>query len=477
MEEKITLANICGYKEEKEQVRNIIKLLNNYKEYEKQGVTIPRGLIFQGPPGTGKTLFAKAIAGECNYDFNVAFSNEVAENTLDTLKLAFETAEERSKKDKKPALIYIDELDKLVYTDTYGNLVDKDAREAARFLLQKLDETRTTNRILIIASTNNYGKIPNALLRSGRFDKKLLMDLPDAESRKEILKFYIKDHPLFKHINLSSLALKTQGMSGADLKTLINNTLLEYITKKESVVLDDFIKIINEMNFETIGKEWASDTVALEVLAHEIGHAVVGYDLTKNWGNVNALRYGDTEGSTTLVRTDFDFEEPICDDEGLNAEEEKSHPTYQSILDEVCISLGGKAAEEVLLGEKSIGLGGDLRNIRRLFGFLNDNACFGFDLCDSYYADATPAEIRFKSFNYFSKLIKRLYKKTKKIVSKNKLLCLYLVDEIHSNNDVLSGEEINKRYKYYLKNKTELDRKYNKLTVRGLVDEKEKDSN
>ena len=248
--DKITLDCICGYKEEKKAVQNIINLLNNYDKYEKQGVNIPRGLIFQGPPGTGKTLFAKAIAGECNYKFYTAFSSDAEEATIDTLKAVFKRAEQNSSLTNKPSLIYIDEIDKIAYTDGRGDL-DSSAREMVRFLLQKLDETKFKNKILIIASTNNYRKIPHALLRSGRFDKKLLIDLPDAESRKEILKLYVADHPLFKNINLDSLALKTQGMSGADLKTLINNTLLEYITYKDTIEIDDFIKIIQEMNFET----------------------------------------------------------------------------------------------------------------------------------------------------------------------------------------------------------------------------------
>ena len=325
MENKVTLNDICGYKEEKKEVNNIITLLKNYESYEAKGVVIPRGIIFQGPPGTGKTLFAKAIANECGYAFNSSYSDSLEENTLDTLKQAFAEAEKTSLKTKQPALVYIDELDKLVYTDSDGDLTDSDSREAVRFLLQKLDENSKENRVLIIASTNNYYRIPDALLRSGRFDKKFLIDLPDAESRKEILEFYINGHPLFRNIDVKSLALKTSGMSCADLKTLINNTLLNYIVDKETIVLDDFIKIINEMNFETLGKKWSSKVMSLEVLSHEVGHAIIEYKLTGKWPNISALRYGDMAGH---VETCEDFEEELeYEDEsyeGLNAIEEKN---------------------------------------------------------------------------------------------------------------------------------------------------------
>lgn len=466
MEEKITLDRICGYKEEKEEVRNIIELLKHYDKYEAQGVNIPRGLIFQGSPGTGKTLFAKAIAGECGYDFNVAFSNDIEENSLDTLKKTFKKAEERSKKDKRPALIYIDELDKLVYTNSYGELVDKDAREAARFLLQKLDETKTKNKILIIASTNNYGKIPNALLRSGRFDKKFLIELPDADSRKEILEFYINEHPLFKNININSLALKTQGMSGADLKTLINNTLLEYITKKEVLELDDFIKIINEMNFETIGKKWSSDKAALEVLAHEIGHELVGYYVHNNWGAVNAIKYGGVAGSTN---EEFVFEDLIEGDEdsSLNGYEENRYD-FDYILGDVAISLGGMVAEKILLNKKSIGNWEDLNDCRHKLAFLLNRGGFGLKVCDSYFDGHSPSSLDLKQFKITRKMIIKQYKRAYTIIKKNRVLALYLIDEIHRNNDSLSGTEIKKRYEYFLKYKKELVNKYKKLKVEDL---------
>ena len=183
-EDVITLDKILGYKAEKEEVLNIINLLKEHEKYEKLGVTLPRGIIFQGPPGCGKTLFAKAIANACGYKFFVAFNNELCEDVLDTVKKVFKEAENVAQQTNHPALIYIDELDKLACIDDYGDIVDSESREATRFLLQKLDENKSTNRVLIIASTNNYNSIPPALLRSGRFDKKFLIELPDAESRK-----------------------------------------------------------------------------------------------------------------------------------------------------------------------------------------------------------------------------------------------------------------------------------------------------
>lgn len=472
-DEKITLANICGYKEEKAAVKNIITLLNGYDKYAKQGVNIPRGLILQGPPGTGKTLFAKAIAGECNYKFYTAFSSDFEEQSLDTLKKVFKEAEDNSEKTKQPSLIYIDEIDKLTYTDSRGDL-DSAAREVIRFLLQKLDETKLKNRILIIASTNNYRRIPRALLRSGRFDKKILIDLPDAQSRKEILDLYINNHPLFKNISTDALALKTQGMSGADLKTLINNTMLEYITNKKELELDDFIKIIHEMNFETIGKTWNDTKNALEVLAHEVGHALIAYKLTGKCGTVSALKYGDTAGNTDLSDSweDDDYrdlpeiEEELSDEELTNAKD---------MFNDIMISLGGLVGEDIYLHQKSVGVSSDLGRIGSVLNELTACGVFGFKYGRGrQFYDAGGSDRYFEMcYRFHLKQINKYYRKAKHIIKKNKILGLYLIDEVHKNNDVLSNNELLKRIKHFEANKKAYNNMYKHKKIKDLEDKKD----
>lgn len=455
--ENTPFKNIIGYEEEKKEILNIITLLNNYEVYEKQGVHIPRGLIFQGPPGTGKTLFAKSIADECNYKFFTTYNFELEEDSLKNLKKIFSEAETYSKKNNVPALIYIDEIDKLFLLNRYGELEDSESRDTVRFLLQKLDENKTKNRILIIASTNAYETIPEPLLRSGRFDKKFLIDLPDFESREKILEFYINKHPLFENINLKRLALKTDGMSGADIKTLINNTLLEYITTKDKLELDDFIKIINEMHFETIGKKWKSNKRALEVLAHEVGHSLVACALIGTCGTVSAIKYGDVAGATTLDDLDlYDEDDQMSID-----------LTYNDIINNIMISLGGKAGEEVFLKQLSVGLAGDFRAIKDYIWVLTANACFGFDKASSYRATGNDDKTSAKYNKFTCKFISKLYKKVLRIVKKNKVLGLYLIDEVHKNNDVLSETEIVKRIELFNKDKS-LYKKYKKLSVEDL---------
>ena len=461
--EKITLDNICGYKDEKDAVKKIITLLKDYDKYSKQGVSIPRGLILQGPPGTGKTLFAKAIAGECGYTFYTAFSTELEEESLATVKKTFAEAEAESDKTGKPALIYIDELDKLTYTNSYGELADKSSRECTRFLLQKLDETKLKNKILIIASTNDYGKIPYALLRSGRFDKKILIELPDKASREEILKFYINKHPLFKNIDVRILALKTAGLSGADLKTLINNTLVEYITVKKHIEDKDFIKIINEMHFETIGKKWENVKIAKKILAHEVGHSIVSGVLTGDYGTVSAVRYGDVQGNTSLGE-----DVPWDDDEDKERAEEytNSGTTVTKVLNEIRVGFGGMAGEEVLLHEKSLGvLGGDADSIQGAISFIFDSGVYGFKYTNAF----GPYGKTDKFLNTMSKAVKRklnqLYRETKRIIRKYKYFAFYLIEEIHKNNDVLSAAEIKIRADFYKANKKLVDKEYRKYKI------------
>lgn len=456
--EKITLDNILGYKEEKESIKKIITLLKDYDKYSKQGVSIPRGLIFQGPPGTGKTLFAKAIAGECGYKFFTAFKEEdEEENSIVTLKNIFREAEEYSHNNNSPCLIYIDELDKITYLSNNDELYDKDAREATRFLLQKLDETKLRNKILIIASTNNYGRIPHALLRSGRFDKKILIDVPDLESRQEILKYYINNHPLFKNIDVRRLALKTSGMSGADIKTLINNTLVEYITVKKKLDEDDFIKVINEMHFETIGKKWNTPKKILSILVHEVGHSIVSGTLNDNYGEISAIKYGHTAGSTMF---DEELEE---EQETLERESQDRNDILQGIM----ISLGGMASEWVLLHDKSIGVCGDFCSVDTSLRFLLDCAHYGFECSTDILRGTNSVFERRKKIA--DRICKSYFKKCCKIIKKNKYLAFYLIEQVHKNNDVLSSRVVKEKVAYFKQHKKEIEEKYRKVKIGNLL--------
>lgn len=458
MQDKITLNNILGYKEEKESIQKIIELLKNYNKYSEQGVSIPRGLIFQGPPGTGKTLFAKAIAGECKYKFFTVFKNEVEEESvIKTLKEVFKEAEKHSENYNTPCLIYIDELDKITYVNNQNELYDKDVREATRFLLQKLDETKFKNKILIIASTNNYGRIPEALLRSGRFDKKLLIDVPNFESRKEILKYYINNHKLFSNININKLALKTNGMSGADIKTLINNTLVEYITVKNKLEDDDFIKVINEMHFETIGKKWNTPDKVLSVLVHEVGHSVVSGVLTGNFGEISAIKYGDIGGSTC-------FETPCTEYDDI----EKEHQEIQQVINSIVISFGGMASEKIVLKESSMGISGDFFQIDDMLRYLMDASYFGFKYSGNIFRLTDKSNEARRKLSV--KLAKKYYRKACNIIKNNIHLIYYLIQEVHKNNDVLSSTAVQSRIDYFNEHKKELIHKYKNYNIKELID-------
>lgn len=460
--ETITLKNVLGYEEEKDSVRKIITLLKEYDKYSQQGVNIPRGLIFQGPPGTGKTLFAKAIAGECGFRFFTAFSGELEENPLKTLKQTFKEAEAYAIEQKTPSLIYIDEIDKLTYTNHRGELADSQSREAVRFLLQKLDETKSKNKILIIASTNDYYSIPKALLRSGRFDKKILIDAPDVKSREKILEYYINNNPLFKKINLKRLALKTSGMSGADLKTLINNTLVEYVTTKTEIEEDDFLKVIKEMQFETIGKQWKSDRKALKILVHEAGHSIVSGVLRDDYGEISAVRYGNINGVTRFegMPEEDDWEEDYAN------KLSKSDQTARSLINNIIVSFGGMAAEKVILHENSVGASGDSNVIKVSLGGLCDLGVYGL----KYSAEFKT--VGNNHWNVVNKkqlhLCRKYYRMSKRIVRRNKMLLYFLIDEVHKNNDVMSSETVREKVNYFNLHKKELSKKYRRVSLEML---------
>lgn len=289
--EKVTLDSIAGYNEEKEELKKIINLIKNYDRYKEMGIQVPRGIILQGPPGCGKTLMANVIANECEVPFFQFSAGDDGEKVLKELKKVYAEAERQT-----PSIVYLDELIELV---TNRRFASDTSRACLQFLLTKLDGSQKGMGVMTIASTNMYDDLPPSLLRSGRMDKKLKIDLPDAESREKILKFYTNKFALFDKLNLKILAIKLNGMSGADIKTLVNNALIEYIDQKEFVDVDDFTKLVNEMNFETVGKRWKSIKNLKRTLAHEVGHSLVGWVLEGNHGSISALKYGETAGFTS----------------------------------------------------------------------------------------------------------------------------------------------------------------------------------
>ena len=268
MTDKIYLKDIAGYDEEKAEAKKIIEVLKNHEKYEKIGAYIPKGLILSGNPGVGKTMLVKAIASESNVPFYEFESNEseTEAETIKSIKSLFAKARENA-----PSIIFIDEFDELVMTTDFRSDY---SRKTTKILLTEIDGISSSDGVLVIATTNYRPMLPPALTRSGRMDKRITVEMPDTIDREEIFKLYLSKNSLLTEIDAHQLALKTANFSGADIKTLVNETIIDCASQGiDKITLQDFERNIPVVMFQDIKKKSRSGPSDMTCY-HEIGHFI-----------------------------------------------------------------------------------------------------------------------------------------------------------------------------------------------------------
>ena len=342
--------DMAGNKEAKEEVQEVVDFLKSPDRYVRLGAQIPKGVLLVGPPGTGKTLLAKAVAGEANVEFlsvsGSAFIEMFVRVGASRVRDLFEQA-----KKVAPAIIFIDEIDAIGKSRASGGpMGGNDEREQTlNQLLAEMDGFSTEHApVIVLAATNRPEVLDPALLRPGRFDRQVLVDKPDYEGRIEILNVHIKDVKLGKNVDLKEVAKMTAGLAGADLANIVNEAaLLAGRASKNEVGPEDFKEAVER---QIAGLEKKSRRISPKerkiVAYHESGHALIA-EITKGANKVNKVSIVP-RGLAALGYT-------------LNTPEENKYLMQKhELLAEVDVLLGGRAAEQVFIGEISTGAGNDL---------------------------------------------------------------------------------------------------------------------
>ena len=347
---KVKFDDMAGNKEAKEEVQEVVDFLSNPDRYVRLGAQIPKGVLLVGPPGTGKTLLAKAVAGEANVEFLSVSGSAFIEMFVGVGASRVRDLFEQAKK-VAPAIIFIDEIDAIGKSRASGGpMGGNDEREQTlNQLLAEMDGFSTESApVIVLAATNRPEVLDPALLRPGRFDRQVLVDKPDYEGRIEILKVHIKDVKLSNNVDLKEVAKMTAGLAGADLANIVNEAaLLAGRASKNEVGPEDFKEAVER---QIAGLEKKSRRISPKerkiVAYHESGHALIA-EITRGAKKVNKVSIVP-RGLAALGYT-------------LNTPQENKYLMQKhELIAEVDVLLGGRAAEQVFIGEISTGAGNDL---------------------------------------------------------------------------------------------------------------------
>ncbi len=352
-QKKVTFNDVAGLKEEKEELKELIDFLKNPKRFQKLGARIPKGVLLVGPPGTGKTLLARAVAGEANVpfyyisgsDFVELFVGVGASRVRDMFRQA---------KHNAPCLIFIDEIDAVGRQRGTGLGGGHDEREQTlNQLLTEMDGFGANEGIIIIAATNRADVLDPALLRPGRFDRQVTVNLPDVKAREEILSVHARNKILDKNVTLGNLAKRTPGFSGADLENLLNEAALLAVRRnKDAITMSEVDEATDRvlMGPAKKSKKYTEDEKKL-VSYHEAGHVVLGLKLN----SANIVQ------KVTIIPRSYAGGYAM-----MVPKEEKYTQTKRELLEQITGLLGGRVSEELNFGEITTGAHNDFEKATKI---------------------------------------------------------------------------------------------------------------
>lgn len=346
--ERITFKDVAGVKEAKVELMEIVEFLKNPKKFLEIGARIPKGVLLMGAPGTGKTLLARAVAGEAKVPFFIISGSEFVEmfvgvgasRVRDLFKIA---------KKEAPAIIFVDEIDAVGRVRGGGVGGGSDEREQTlNQILVEMDGFEPHEKVIVIAATNRPDVLDSALLRPGRFDRRVTLDLPDRNDREEILKIHSRGKPFAEDFNLRTIAERTPGFSGADLFSLMNEAaILAAREDRKKISQFDLVRSVEKV---MLGPERKSHVLSKEekkvTAYHEAGHAIVA----------SMLAYSDPVHKVSIIARGsaggYMLKLPI---------EERRMQSKKEFLDDIAVSLGGYASEKLIFGDITTGPSSDLQ--------------------------------------------------------------------------------------------------------------------
>lgn len=442
----VTFKDVAGEDEAKESLQEVVDFLHNPEKYSGIGAKLPKGALLVGPPGTGKTLLAKAVAGEAHVpffslsgsDFIELYVGVGASRVRDLFKEATKNA---------PCIIFIDEIDAIGRSrdSKYGG-GNEEREQTLNQLLSEMDGFDTSKGILVLGATNRPEILDKALLRPGRFDRRIIVDKPDLKGRVEILKVHAKDVHMDETCDLKEIALATSGAVGADLANMINEAAIMAVQNgRKAVCQKDLFAAVEQV---LVGKEKKDRVMSKKerkiVSYHEVGHALISA-LQKNSEPIQKI----TIVPRTMGALGYVMNVP---------EEEKYLQTKSEIHDSIVSLLGGRAAEEIFFGDVTTGAANDIekataqvQNMITRFGMSDKFGLMGLATVESQYldgssrytcSDRTVADIDTEVMNY----LKTCYDEAKSMISENKDVMDKLAEHL-LEKETITGKEFMKIFR------------------------------
>ena len=463
---RVRFEDVAGCDEEKEEMEEIIEYLKNPKKFAKMGARIPKGIIMVGPPGTGKTLLAKAVAGEANVpfysisgsDFVEMFVGVGASRVRDMFAKAKKTA---------PCMIFIDEIDAVGRQRGAGLGGGHDEREQTlNQLLVELDGMADNAGVIVIAATNRPDVLDSALLRPGRFDRQITVSLPDLKGREAILKVHARNKKIADSVELSNLARRTPGFSGADLENVLNEAaILAVRENKDMIETQQIDEAIDRVMMGPAKKSRTYDDYTKKLVAyHEAGHAIVGLNLPDGAivQKVTIIPRGNAGGYNLIT-----------------PRKEKILNSRKELMDTITSYMGGRAAEEIFFGDVTTGASSDIQQATRIakdmvttygmsdlgpiqYNSGNDSVFLGRDYNSPSNASS---QVAYEIDTEVRKIIESCHQLAKKIIEEHKADLIKIADTL-MEKETLTAEEIEELLKKETKEEVKVEEPVKKTATR-----------